>query len=64
MAEEHLPREATSRFGDRVDDYGSARFERSQWLDFVALRELFENCAEHGAVSFDYDTRSFAGQRV
>ncbi|HVC17727.1 MAG TPA: hypothetical protein VNE18_10540 [Rhodanobacter sp.] len=26
-----------------------------------ALRELFDACAEHGAVSFDYDTRIFAG---
>jgi SAM-dependent methyltransferase len=26
-----------------------------------ALRELFDNCAEHGTVSFDYDTRIFAG---
>jgi len=26
-----------------------------------ALRELFDSCAEHGAVSFDYDTRIFAG---
>ncbi|HWX67750.1 MAG TPA: class I SAM-dependent methyltransferase [Rhodanobacter sp.] len=27
-----------------------------------ALRELFDTCAEDGAVSFDYDTRIFAGQ--
>jgi SAM-dependent methyltransferase len=27
-----------------------------------ALRELFDACAEHGTVSFDYDTRIFAGQ--
>jgi SAM-dependent methyltransferase len=26
-----------------------------------ALRELFDHCAEAGAVSFDYDTRIFAG---
>ncbi|OOG38272.1 class I SAM-dependent methyltransferase [Rhodanobacter sp. C05] len=26
-----------------------------------ALRELFDACAEHGTVSFDYDTRIFAG---
>jgi ubiquinone/menaquinone biosynthesis C-methylase UbiE len=26
-----------------------------------ALRKLFDNCAEHGTVSFDYDTRIFAG---
>lgn len=26
-----------------------------------ALRELFDSCAEHGTVSFDYDTRIFAG---
>ena len=26
-----------------------------------ALRELFDSCAENGAVSFDYDTRIFAG---
>jgi ubiquinone/menaquinone biosynthesis C-methylase UbiE len=26
-----------------------------------ALRELFDRCAEHGTVSFDYDTRIFAG---
>jgi SAM-dependent methyltransferase len=26
-----------------------------------ALRELFDKCAEHGTVSFDYDTRIFAG---
>lgn len=26
-----------------------------------ALRELFDNCAEDGTVSFDYDTRIFAG---
>jgi len=26
-----------------------------------ALRELFDNCAEQGTVSFDYDTRIFAG---
>ena len=26
-----------------------------------ALRELFDACAEHGTVSFDYDTRNFAG---
>jgi SAM-dependent methyltransferase len=26
-----------------------------------ALRELFDDCAEHGTVSFDYDTRIFAG---
>lgn len=26
-----------------------------------ALRDLFEACAEHGTVSFDYDTRVFAG---
>jgi SAM-dependent methyltransferase len=26
------------------------------------LRELFDSCAENGAVSFDYDTRIFAGQ--
>jgi len=26
-----------------------------------ALRELFDSCAEHGRVSFDYDTRIFAG---
>ncbi|TAM61381.1 MAG: class I SAM-dependent methyltransferase [Rhodanobacter sp.] len=26
-----------------------------------ALRELFDSCAVHGAVSFDYDTRIFAG---
>jgi SAM-dependent methyltransferase len=26
-----------------------------------ALRELFDACAEHGAISFDYDTRIFAG---
>ena len=26
-----------------------------------ALRELFDHCAEEGAVSFDYDTRIFAG---
>jgi SAM-dependent methyltransferase len=25
------------------------------------LRELFDNCAEQGTVSFDYDTRIFAG---
>ena len=25
------------------------------------LRELFDACAEHGTVSFDYDTRIFAG---
>jgi SAM-dependent methyltransferase len=29
-----------------------------------ALRELFDNCAEDGTVSFDYDTRIFAGQPV
>ncbi len=29
-----------------------------------ALRELFDFCAEHGTVSFDYDTRIFAGQPV
>lgn len=29
-----------------------------------ALRELFDDCAEHGTISFDYDTRIFAGQRV
>lgn len=27
-----------------------------------ALRELFDSCAENGTVSFDYDTRIFAGQ--
>ncbi|HTM28140.1 MAG TPA: SAM-dependent methyltransferase, partial [Rhodanobacter sp.] len=27
-----------------------------------ALRELFDSCAEDGTVSFDYDTRIFAGQ--
>jgi Methylase involved in ubiquinone/menaquinone biosynthesis len=27
----------------------------------LALRELFDSCAEHGTVSFDYDTRIFAG---
>ena len=27
-----------------------------------ALRELFDNCAEQGTVSFDYDTRIFAGE--
>lgn len=27
-----------------------------------ALRELFDSCAEKGTVSFDYDTRIFAGQ--
>jgi SAM-dependent methyltransferase len=27
-----------------------------------ALHELFDNCAENGTVSFDYDTRIFAGQ--
>lgn len=27
-----------------------------------ALRQLFEDSAEHGTVSFDYDTRIFAGQ--
>jgi SAM-dependent methyltransferase len=27
-----------------------------------ALRELFDNCAGQGTVSFDYDTRIFAGQ--
>ncbi|OOG55721.1 SAM-dependent methyltransferase [Rhodanobacter sp. B05] len=27
-----------------------------------ALRELFDNCAERGTVSFDYDTRIFAGE--
>jgi SAM-dependent methyltransferase len=26
------------------------------------LRELFDSCAENGTVSFDYDTRIFAGQ--
>ncbi|MDE2154459.1 MAG: class I SAM-dependent methyltransferase [Xanthomonadaceae bacterium] len=26
-----------------------------------ALRELFDSCADNGAVSFDYDTRIFAG---
>jgi SAM-dependent methyltransferase len=26
-----------------------------------ALRELFDACAEHGTISFDYDTRVFAG---
>jgi SAM-dependent methyltransferase len=26
-----------------------------------ALRELFDSCAEHGTISFDYDTRIFAG---
>jgi len=26
-----------------------------------ALRELFDACAEHGTISFDYDTRIFAG---
>ncbi|OOG60273.1 class I SAM-dependent methyltransferase [Rhodanobacter sp. C03] len=26
-----------------------------------ALRDLFDACAEHGTVSFDYDTRIFAG---
>ena len=26
-----------------------------------ALRDLFEACAEHGTISFDYDTRVFAG---
>jgi SAM-dependent methyltransferase len=26
-----------------------------------ALHELFDTCAEHGTVSFDYDTRIFAG---
>ena len=26
-----------------------------------ALRELFDSCAENGTVSFDYDTRIFAG---
>jgi SAM-dependent methyltransferase len=26
------------------------------------LRELFDSCAEHGTISFDYDTRIFAGQ--
>ena len=26
-----------------------------------ALRELFDSCAEYGTVSFDYDTRIFAG---
>ena len=29
-----------------------------------ALRELFDDCAEDGAVSFDYHTRIFAGQPV
>lgn len=29
-----------------------------------ALRELFDSCAESGTVSFDYDTRIFAGQPV
>ncbi|WP_426689681.1 class I SAM-dependent methyltransferase [Rhodanobacter ginsengiterrae] len=29
-----------------------------------ALRELFDSCAENGTVSFDYDTRIFAGQPV
>jgi hypothetical protein len=29
-----------------------------------ALRQLFDNCAEGGTVSFDYDTRIFAGQPV
>lgn len=29
-----------------------------------ALRELFDNCAEGGAISFDYDTRIFAGHLV
>ena len=27
-----------------------------------ALRELFDHCAENGTVSFDYDTRVFAGE--
>ena len=26
-----------------------------------ALRELFDNCSEHGTVSFEYDTRIFSG---
>jgi SAM-dependent methyltransferase len=26
-----------------------------------ALRDLFDACAEHGTISFDYDTRVFAG---
>jgi SAM-dependent methyltransferase len=29
-----------------------------------ALRELFDTCEEHGTVSFDYDTRIFAGHLV
>lgn len=29
-----------------------------------ALRDLFDSCAEHGAVSFDYDSRIFAGHLV
>jgi len=29
-----------------------------------ALRELFDACAEHGTISFDYDTRIFAGHLV
>ncbi len=29
-----------------------------------ALRELFDSCVEHGTVSFDYDTRIFAGHLV
>jgi len=29
-----------------------------------ALRELFDACAEHDTVSFDYDTRIFAGHLV
>ena len=27
----------------------------------VALRELFDACADHGRVSFDYDTRAYVG---
>jgi SAM-dependent methyltransferase len=28
----------------------------------IALRELFDTCAKGGTISFDYDTRVFAGQ--
>jgi hypothetical protein len=29
-----------------------------------ALRQLFDNSAANGTISFDYDTRIFVGQRA
>lgn len=68
MADPHPPLQSAARFCHRVDDfvgyrpdYPPAGHPQHQPM-LQALRELFDRCAERCTVSFDDDTRIFAGQ--